>query len=104
MLTSIVFFASIAVFVISMLYFINRATYYKNDERGLSIIAKSAMITFSSLLALFALFLCVITFIDVFDIPSSQLYSLIFIRNAVSIVVAVISAINSLSIHLLSRD
>ncbi|MFS1009882.1 hypothetical protein ACFC8U_10945 [Enterococcus casseliflavus] len=104
MLTSIIFFISTAIFVISMFYFINKATYYKNDERGLSIIAKSAMITFSSLLVLFALFLCLITFIDVFDISSKQLYSLVFIRNAVSITVAVISAINSLSIYFLLKD
>lgn len=104
MLSTIIFISSVVIFVSSMLYYMNRLTYYKNDERGLSIIAKSAMITFSSLLGLFALFLIYVTSLDIFDIQSNQLYSIIFIRNAVSISVALISTINSLSIYFLSRD
>ena len=50
---TIIFIFFVLIFCGSMGYYINRVVTYKNDERGISILAKASMITFSSILLLF---------------------------------------------------
>lgn len=80
-------------------YYINRVVTYKNDERGISILAKASMITFSSLLLLFAFFMSYLVVIDIFELhQTNQLFSIIIIRNVVSIIMAFIGVVNFIAI------
>lgn len=96
---TIIFMFFNLIFCVSMGYYINRVVTYKNDERGISILAKASMITFSSILLLFALFMSYLVIIDIFDLhQTNQLFSLIVIRNFVSIIMAFIGVVNVFAI------
>ncbi|WP_010052870.1 hypothetical protein [Carnobacterium maltaromaticum] len=92
---TIIFIFFVLIFCGSMGYYINRVVTYKNDERGISILAKASMITFSSILLLFALFMSYLAVIDMLDLhQTNQLFSLILIRNVVSIIMAFLGIVN----------
>ncbi|CAD5903239.1 membrane hypothetical protein [Carnobacterium maltaromaticum] len=97
---TIIFMFFILIFCGSMVYYINRVATYKNDERGISILAKASMITFSSILLLFALFMSYLVIIDIFDLYQiNQVVSIIFIRNCISFVMAFLGIVNLLAIR-----
>lgn len=96
---TIIFMFFILIFSGSMGYYINRVVTYKNDERGIFIISKASIITFSSVLLLFALFMSYLLVIDIFDLHQiNQLFSIIVIRNFMSIIMAVIGVVNFFAI------
>lgn len=96
---TIIFMFFTLIFCGSMGYYINRVVTYKNDERGISILAKASMITFSSILLLFAFFMSYLVVIDIFELhQTNQLFSIIIIRNVVSIIMALIGFVNLIAI------
>lgn len=101
---TIIFIFFILIFCGSMGYYINRVVTYRSDERGISIIAKASIITFSLILILFALFMSYLVVIDIFDLHQiKQVFSIVFIRNILSFVMAFLGVVNAFAINFFEK-
>lgn len=84
------------IIVFGMLYYINKATIYKSDERGRFILYKSSNIVFGTILIIFSLFTLYPILVDILKINSS--FEIDDIRNVGALIMATLSSVNVFAI------